>query len=182
VNSPSTGAANRWAVLTLLGVAQLMIVLDVTIVNIALPSAQRALGFSTDERQWIITAYAPTFAARRDPDPGPVLALVPVREPAVRGPRRHGRLATGGRQHGTAPGLRFLQRREPLLVRRPDQRRVHRQRRAAGIVHPHRAPREAPTAALRVVADRSRGGGYASMAVTGAALFSIFLFMTFYMQ
>ena len=53
--------ANRWAVLALLGVAQLMVVLDVTIVNIALPSAQRALQFSTADRQWIITAYALTF-------------------------------------------------------------------------------------------------------------------------
>jgi EmrB/QacA subfamily drug resistance transporter len=59
----SRGAANRWAVLALLGVAQLMIVLDVTIVNIALPSAQQALHFSTDERQWIITAYALTFGS-----------------------------------------------------------------------------------------------------------------------
>jgi MFS family permease len=47
----------------LVGVAQLMIVLDVTIVNIALPSAQVALHFSTDDRQWIITAYALTFGS-----------------------------------------------------------------------------------------------------------------------
>jgi EmrB/QacA subfamily drug resistance transporter len=59
----SRGPANRWAVLALLGVAQLMIVLDVTIVNIALPSAQQALHFSTDDRQWIITAYALTFGS-----------------------------------------------------------------------------------------------------------------------
>jgi MFS family permease len=43
--------------------AQLMIVLDVTIVNIALPSAQQALHFSIDDRQWIITAYALTFGS-----------------------------------------------------------------------------------------------------------------------
>lgn len=55
--------ANRWAVLALLGVAQLMVVLDVTIVNIALPSAQKALQFSADDRQWIITAYALTFGS-----------------------------------------------------------------------------------------------------------------------
>jgi EmrB/QacA subfamily drug resistance transporter len=55
--------ANRWAILVLLGMAQLMIVLDVTIVNIALPSAQQALHFSTDDRQWIITAYALTFGS-----------------------------------------------------------------------------------------------------------------------
>src|SRR5947199_8972295 len=54
---------NRWAVLALLGVAQLMVVLDATIVNIALPSAQRALHFSTDNRQWIVTAYALAFGS-----------------------------------------------------------------------------------------------------------------------
>jgi EmrB/QacA subfamily drug resistance transporter len=54
---------NRWAVLALLGVAQLMVVLDGTIVNIALPSAQRTLHFSTDSRQWIITAYALAFGS-----------------------------------------------------------------------------------------------------------------------
>lgn len=63
--SPGTShaPANRWAVLALLGVAQLMVVLDVTIVNIALPSAQRALQFSTGDRQWIITGYALTFGS-----------------------------------------------------------------------------------------------------------------------
>src|ERR1700733_14808501 len=55
--------ANRWAVLALLGVAQLMVVLDATIVNIALPSAQQALHFSTDSRQWVITAYALAFGS-----------------------------------------------------------------------------------------------------------------------
>ncbi len=52
---------NRWAVLALLGIAQLMVVLDATVVNIALPSAQRALHFSTDNRQWVVTAYALAF-------------------------------------------------------------------------------------------------------------------------
>jgi EmrB/QacA subfamily drug resistance transporter len=56
-------APSRWAVLALLGVAQLMVVLDATIVNIALPSAQKALHFSTDNRQWIITAYALAFGS-----------------------------------------------------------------------------------------------------------------------
>ncbi len=54
---------NRWAVLALLGVAQLMVVLDLTVVNIALPSAQKALHFSTDNRQWIVTAYALAFGS-----------------------------------------------------------------------------------------------------------------------
>ncbi|MDQ6811993.1 MAG: MFS transporter [Actinomycetota bacterium] len=54
---------NRWAVLALLGVAQLMVVLDATIVTIALPSAQKALHFSTGNRQWIVTAYALAFGS-----------------------------------------------------------------------------------------------------------------------
>src|ERR1700759_4205564 len=54
-------ARRRWRVLPVIGVAQLMVVLDATIVNTALPSAQRALGFSTTDRQWVITAYALAF-------------------------------------------------------------------------------------------------------------------------
>src|ERR1700761_599140 len=54
---------NRWAVLALLGTAQLMVVLDAPIVNIALPSAQRALHFSTADRQWIVTAYSLAFGS-----------------------------------------------------------------------------------------------------------------------
>jgi EmrB/QacA subfamily drug resistance transporter len=63
--SPTKSASepSRWAVLALLGVAQLMVVLDATIVNVALPSAQRALHFSADNRQWIITAYALAFGS-----------------------------------------------------------------------------------------------------------------------
>ena len=60
----STGREpNRWAVLALLGVAQLMVILDATIVTIALPSAQNALHFSTESRQWIVTAYAVAFGS-----------------------------------------------------------------------------------------------------------------------
>jgi len=54
---------NRWAVLALLSVAQLMVVLDATIVTIAIPSAQSALHFSTESRQWIVTAYALAFGS-----------------------------------------------------------------------------------------------------------------------
>ncbi len=55
--------AHRWLILGLIGIAQLMVVLDATIVNIALPSAQDALGFSDDNRQWVITAYALAFGS-----------------------------------------------------------------------------------------------------------------------
>jgi EmrB/QacA subfamily drug resistance transporter len=53
----------RWLILVVIGIAQLLVVLDVTIVNIALPSAQSDLGFSDDDRQWIITAYALAFGS-----------------------------------------------------------------------------------------------------------------------
>ncbi len=53
----------RWLVLVVVAVAQLMVVLDGTIVNIALPSAQQALGFSNSDRQWVVTAYALSFGS-----------------------------------------------------------------------------------------------------------------------
>ena len=53
----------RRLILVVIGIAQLMVVLDVTIVNIALPSAQRELGFSDDDRQWVITSYALAFGS-----------------------------------------------------------------------------------------------------------------------
>ncbi|WP_370968737.1 MFS transporter [Amycolatopsis sp. cg9] len=53
--------AGRWLALAALGLAQLMVVLDTTVVNIALPSAQRALGLSDTGRQWTISAYTLAF-------------------------------------------------------------------------------------------------------------------------
>src|SRR5439155_21258638 len=53
----------RWWVLVVLGIAQMMIVLDTSVVNIALPSAQKALHFSNNDRQWIVTAYALAFGS-----------------------------------------------------------------------------------------------------------------------
>jgi EmrB/QacA subfamily drug resistance transporter len=58
-----SASQRRWFILALIGLAQLMVVLDATIVNIALPTAQKALGFSDDSRQWIITAYALSFGS-----------------------------------------------------------------------------------------------------------------------
>jgi EmrB/QacA subfamily drug resistance transporter len=57
----NTPDSRRWFILAVLGIAQLMVVLDVTVVNIALPSAQQALHFSNDQRQWIVTAYSLAF-------------------------------------------------------------------------------------------------------------------------
>jgi MFS family permease len=44
-----------------IGLAQLMVVLDLTVMNIALPSAQRALHFTAVARQWVFTAYTLAF-------------------------------------------------------------------------------------------------------------------------
>ncbi len=51
----------RWKALAVLGVAYLMVVLDVSIVNVALPSIQADLGFSPEDLQWVVSGYALTF-------------------------------------------------------------------------------------------------------------------------
>src|SRR5215469_14739043 len=53
----------RWLILATICTAALMIVLDVTVMNLALPSAQRALGFTNADRQWIVTSYALSFGS-----------------------------------------------------------------------------------------------------------------------
>ncbi len=55
--------SRRWLILLVIAMAQLMVVLDATVVNIALPSAQKALSFTNDQRQWIVTAYALAFGS-----------------------------------------------------------------------------------------------------------------------
>lgn len=63
VEAQPAASAKRWWILAVVALAQLMVVLDATIVNIALPSAQADLGFSDGNRQWIVTAYALAFAS-----------------------------------------------------------------------------------------------------------------------
>jgi EmrB/QacA subfamily drug resistance transporter len=60
---PAAPVDRRWLVLVVVAVAQLMVVLDSTVVNIALPSAQRSLGFANGDRQWVVTAYALAFGS-----------------------------------------------------------------------------------------------------------------------
>ena len=60
VDGPDPG---RWWALTVLAASQLMIILDASIVNIALPSAQAELGISNADRQWVVTAYTLAFGA-----------------------------------------------------------------------------------------------------------------------
>src|ERR1041385_2495154 len=51
----------RWKALAVLGIAYLMVVLDVSIVNVALPAIQKDLHFSTENLQWVVSGYALTF-------------------------------------------------------------------------------------------------------------------------
>lgn len=59
--APEGADPRRWWGLVIIALAQLMVVLDATIVNIALPSAQHDLGMSDGNRQWVITAYTLAF-------------------------------------------------------------------------------------------------------------------------
>src|SRR5262249_40016535 len=70
VAGPGQGAAEatvadprRWLILAVIAAAQLMVVLDLTVMNLALPSAQHALKFTTTDRQWVVTAYALSFGS-----------------------------------------------------------------------------------------------------------------------
>src|ERR687883_1369455 len=51
----------RWKALAVLGIAYLMVVLDVSIVNVALPSIQTDLGFAPEDLQWVVSGYSLTF-------------------------------------------------------------------------------------------------------------------------
>jgi hypothetical protein len=62
-DATSPADPRRWWVLAIIGIAQLMLVLDSTIVNIALPSAQGALHFADSDRVWIVTAYGLAFGS-----------------------------------------------------------------------------------------------------------------------
>src|SRR5260221_3406498 len=66
--SGATSADSAWdrrrrLILGVIGLAQLMVVLDLTVMNVALPSAQRALHFTTVDRQWVVTAYTLAFGS-----------------------------------------------------------------------------------------------------------------------
>ena len=54
-------SGRKWLALALLSVVQFMVVLDLAIVNVALPSIQVDLGFSQEDLQWVISAYALVF-------------------------------------------------------------------------------------------------------------------------
>ena len=59
--APAGPTRAHWWILVVIAGAQLMVVLDSTIMIIALPSAQHGLGFSNTDRQWVVTAYTLAF-------------------------------------------------------------------------------------------------------------------------
>lgn len=61
-SAPTSSDRTHWVALAVIGVAQLMVALDATIVNVALPTAQRSLGFDDSQRAWVITAYTLSLA------------------------------------------------------------------------------------------------------------------------
>jgi EmrB/QacA subfamily drug resistance transporter len=63
IAEPSDADPRRWLILAVICAGVLMIVLDTTVMNLALPSAQRALGFTNADRQWIVTAYSLSFGS-----------------------------------------------------------------------------------------------------------------------
>jgi MFS family permease len=62
-NSGAAGSSRPWLILAVLCTGYLMVGLDLTVMNVALPSAQKALGFTNADRQWIVTAYALAFGS-----------------------------------------------------------------------------------------------------------------------
>src|SRR5829696_7966953 len=61
VEPPASGETSRWLVLVIVCLAQFMVILDATVVNVALPSIQRDLGFTAASLQWVINAYTLVF-------------------------------------------------------------------------------------------------------------------------
>jgi MFS family permease len=59
--APGSLAPNRWLVLVIACLAQFMVVLDATVVNVALPSIQRGLHFSATNLAWVVNAYTLVF-------------------------------------------------------------------------------------------------------------------------
>src|SRR4051812_49536601 len=91
----------KWLALALLSAVQFMVVLDIAIVNVALPSIKVDLGFSQEDLQWVISAYALVFGGflllgGRAADPLGRRGLVFLGVVVVSPPAPPARLAGGG--------------------------------------------------------------------------------------
>ncbi len=207
----AAGPARRWWILGVVGLAQLMVVLDGTIVNIALPSAQRDLGFSNADRQWVVTAYALAFGG---------LLLLGARLSDLVGRRRMlviglvgfgAASALGGAATSFAVRLLPADRRDPAVrIDWPGTVLV-----VGGLVAVVYGLSEAdikgwgapativllaagvvllaafvlveqrvahPLLPPRIVLNRFRGGAYLAIGLSAIGVFGVFLFLTYYLQ
>jgi MFS family permease len=171
VAPPATAAApssRRWWILGVVGLAQLMVVLDATIVTIALPSAQRDLAFSNADRQWVVTAYSLAFGG---------LLLLGGRLSDLVGRRRMLLIGLIGFAAASAVGgaatsfailviARGAQGAFTVLV--------------AFVLVERRV--QHPLLPLRIAVNRFRGGAYLAIGLSAIGIFGIFLFLTYYLQ
>src|SRR5215211_910892 len=206
-DATSTDSARdrRWLVLGVIGLAQLMVVLDLTVMNIALPSAQRALHFTTVDRQWVVTAYTLAFGSLLLLG-GRLVDLLGRKVTFLTGLAGFaGVSAIGGasvsfamlvtaRACQGAFGALLVSGGLFCLVYGFSNAATHSWQApstcgflAAGVVllvvfalWQGRAAH--PLLPPRVVLDRNRGGAYLSMLIGTAGLFGTFLFLTYYLQ
>src|SRR5437762_1181264 len=191
----ATGDPRRWLALLVIAIAQLMVVLDATIVNIAMPSAQHQLHISDANRQWIVTAYTLAFGG---------LLLLGGRIADYAGRKRvfligllgfAGASALGGAagNAGTLFAARGLQGLLALVYGFTKAAEDGWSSSVtltffavAAVLLASFVALEARTAnpllPLRVVAHRNRGGSFLVSVLTGAGLMGMFLFMTYYFQ
>ena len=204
MNTHYSNHTRRWAILAILGVAQLMVVLDATIVMIALPSAQKALHFTNTNRQWIVTAYALAFGSllllggiltqslswRFSMYVNLVFALV-----AVTGvlalvhnsrPQTRPRLDILG-TFAVSCGLFALVFGFSHAQTTSWGNHLTIGMLGAGVLLlalfvAQEARARNPLLPLRVLADRNRGASFLAIGISGAAIFGVFLFLTYYLQ
>ena len=184
---------SRWWALIVISLTQLVVVLDCTIVNIALPRAQAALGLSDGQRQWVVTAYALAFGA---------LLLLGGRIADYVGRKRvfmigmvgfgaaslYGGFAQQGWELILARGLQgaFAALLAPaalalLTVTFPSGR----ERNTAFAVFGTVAGTGAAVGLLlplRVVADRVRGAAFLIQGIAGAIMIGATIYLTFHLQ
>src|SRR5262249_6632139 len=203
--SISSARDRRWLILGVIALAQLMVILDLTVMNVALPSAQRALHFSTVDRQWVVTAYTLAFGSllllggRLADLLGRkvtfLTGLVGFAGVAVTGGALLlGRQPSPARPRLDIPGVLLVSGAVFCLVYGFSNAAAHSWVTpstygflAAGVVlavvfalWQGRAAH--PLLPRRVVLDRDRGGAYLSMLIASAGLFGTFLFLTYYLQ
>src|SRR6478736_3058777 len=198
---------HRWLVLATVALAQLMVVLDATIVNIALPSAQADLGFSDNDRQWVVTAYALAFGS---------LLLLGGRLADMFGRRRMFLIglvgfAVASALGGAAQSFELLVGARALqgafaAVLAPAALSVltttftipKERARAFGVFGAiagmggaiglllafvlRQRTAQHPLLPLSIVQDRDRGAGFLAILVAGSGMFGVFLFLTYYLQ